>query len=263
MKKNTIYLGISVWMVLAGLQIANAQTPIANDQEPVQTKTETISLPSSELLAKPAAEQKIEAFKAGGTLINIPLPGTNLVEVGYDVREQMEVFVPPSNRLLCGYMQPSDIPLFMKGEENFVLSQYASIQIARQGEYQDCTIDNFNELVDYVKNSLGDELDSIIEESEDTLNSRMKSMDLTNISIDKPVQLGTLFSKTDAYSMGMISTYSDGKKSWTLVIATTFVRVRERLLFVYVFNTYENEETITMVRRLAEHWADAILAANK
>lgn len=210
-----------------------------------------------------AAQQKIEEFKAGGTLINIPQPSSDLVEVGYDVREQMEIFVPASNRLLCGYMKASDIPLFIKGDPNFVLAQYASIQVARVSEYQDCAISDFKELVDYLKGSFNNDIDSIIEESEAEFNNRLKSMDLSKISIDKPVDLGTLFSKPDIHSIGMLSTYSDGTKSWTLVIATTFIRVRERLLFVYVFNSYENEQTIVLTRTLAEEWADAILAANK
>lgn len=210
-----------------------------------------------------AAQQKIEEFKAGGTLINIPQPSSDLVEVGYDVREQMEIFVPASNRLLCGYMKASDIPLFIKGDPNFVLAQYASIQVARVSEYQDCAISDFKELVDYLKGSFNNDIDSIIEESEAEFNNRLKSMDLSKISIDKPVDLGTLFSKPDIHCIGMLSTYSDGTKSWTLVIATTFIRVRERLLFVYVFNSYENEQTIVLTRTLAEEWADAILAANK
>jgi hypothetical protein len=214
-------------------------------------------------LVNPASGQKTGEFKAGGTLINIPQPNNDLIEVGYDVREQMEIFVPASNRLLCAYMKASDIPLFMKGDQDFVLAQYTSVQVARVSEYQDCAISDFQELVDYLKGSFNNDMDSIIEESEAEFNNRLKSMDLSNISIDKPVDLGILFSKPDIHSIGMLSTYSDGTKNWTLVIATTFIRVRERLLFVYVFNSYENEQTIAMTRSLAEQWADAILAANK
>ncbi|MBU1087768.1 MAG: hypothetical protein KKD05_09680 [Candidatus Omnitrophica bacterium] len=215
------------------------------------------------LSANAQTENKLDSFKAGGTLINIPAPNAELVEVGYDVREQMEIFVPGSNRLLAGYMRASDIPLFVKGDENFVLDQYASIQVPRQGEYQDCAESDFKELVDYVKGSFSDDIDKIIQDSEAEFNQRMESMNLDKVSIDKPIQLGTLFSKPDAYSMGMISTYSNGTKSWTLIIVTTFIRVRERLLFVYLFSSYNNEQDIAPVRAKAEQWADAILAANK
>src|SRR5262245_51738908 len=36
----------------------------------------------------------VQSFKAGGTPIVIPSPATNMVEVGYDIREMMEAFVP-------------------------------------------------------------------------------------------------------------------------------------------------------------------------
>ncbi|MBU1043209.1 MAG: hypothetical protein KJ915_02285 [Candidatus Omnitrophica bacterium] len=244
MKKKLIALMIINFIIFSAIVLANAQTEIIDPQVKI-------------------SENKLESFKAGGTLINIPQPNAELVEVGYDVREMMEIFVPGSNRLLAGYMRASDIPLFVQGAEDFLLNQYASIQIARQGEYQDCKESDFKELVDYVQGSFEEDIDQIMKDSETEFNQKMKSMDLAKVNIDKPVQLGTLFSKPDAYSMGMISTYSNGTKSWTLIIATTFVRVRERLLFVYLFNTYNNEQDVSAVRATAEKWADAILAANK
>jgi len=210
-----------------------------------------------------ATEKKIETFKAGGTRLSIPEPSDAMVEVGYDVREMMEVFVPASNRLLSGYMSPNDIPKFTSGDENFVLNRYASIQVARRGEYQDCTDANFAELIEYVGGSFSDDIDGIMKDSESELNQRMESLELDKVTIDKPVQLGTLFSKKDAYSMGMISKYSNGTASWTLVISTTFVRVKKRLLFVYIFNTYNDEKDIETVTKLSEQWVDSILTANK
>ena len=268
MKKVAIYLSLIVFIVSGSLQIASAQPLTEKDKtvtanvERSKTDAETTST-SVETPTASAAALKVETFKAGGMPINIPQPCADLIEVGYDVREQMEIFVPASNRLLCGYMTPSDIPHFAKGENNFILSKYALVQVARLGEYQDYKANDFKDLVDYVKNSLGDDIGLITEESEAEFNSRMESMNLSKVSIGKPVQLGTFFSKPNAYSFGMISTTSDGENSWTMVIGTTFIRVRNRLLFVYLFAEYRDDETIAMVRKVSEKWADAILAANK
>ncbi len=260
-EKTGLYLSLILFMVSGSLQTANAQPLTAKD------KTPTANIEPSETAAKTpytsAAVPKIESFKAGGTPINIPAPCSDLIEVGYDVREQMEIFVPASNRLLCGYMKPIDIPRFVKGEKNLVLSKYASIQVPRRGEYQDFKTNDFNDLVGYLKNSLSDDMALITEESEAEFNNRMASMKLSKVSIDKPVQLGTLFSKPDAYSFGMISTTSVQGNSWTMVIGTTFLRVHNRLLFVYVFAEHKNEKSIAMVRKVSEEWAEAILAANK
>ncbi len=250
-KKTAICLTGLSFMFLTASASVYAQTSVA-EKATAQTKT----------IEQKTAGKKIEAFKAGGTLINIPEPSDEMVEVGYDVREMMEVFVPASNRLLSGYMRPNDIPKFTSGDENFVLSRYASIQVARRGEYQDCTDSDFSELVDYFESSFSEDIAGIMKDSESELNQRMESLELEKITIDKPVQLGTLFSRKDAYSMGMISKYSKGTDSWTLVICTTFVKVKNRLLFIYVFNTYNDEKDIVAVTKLSEQWIDSILAAN-
>ncbi|MCK4995053.1 MAG: hypothetical protein KAS13_08445 [Candidatus Omnitrophica bacterium] len=247
MRKVVICFLLVLVMITANLKMAIAQTSEAVIKAPQAL----------------AVTPEIESFKAGGTSIKIPTPDAELIEVGYDVREQMEIFVPGSNRLISGYMRSVDIPRFIKGEENFILPKYASIQVARQGEYHDLKLSDFNEVVAYIKDSLGDELAKITKESEPEFNSRMKSMDLNEISFDEPVQLGTFFSKDNAYSFGILTTNSDGKMTWTMVIGTTFIRVRERLLFVYMFANHKDDTTIAMVRKITEEWADAIIAANK
>lgn len=216
---------------------------------------------SAESIAQTEASSKIESFKAGGTSINIPAP-SELVEVGYDVREQMEIFISTTNRLLSAYMIPDEIPRFLKGDKDLVLSQSASVQVLRQNEYQDFKESDFNELVDYIKSSSSDELASIADETEAEFNRRMEALNLDKISIDEPIELGSFFSKPDAYSFGMISSSSDGKKTWKVVISTTFLRVKNRLLFTYFTSEYKDNDSIVKVQSKTEKWVDAILAAN-
>jgi len=232
MKKTALYLLLAMFMVSGSLQIATAEVP------------------------------EIESFKAGGISINIP-PPAGLIEVGYDVREQMEIFVNTTNRLLSAYMISDDIPRFVQGDKDLVLSRSACVQVLRQNEYQSYGTSDFNELVDYMKSSSNNDMASITEETEAEFNRRMESMNLGKMSITTPIELGTLFSKPDAYSFGMISTSSDGSKSWTIVVSTTFVRVRDRIILTYLTAEYKDDETIATVRKTSEEWADAILAVNK
>jgi len=175
----------------------------------------------------------------------------------------MEVFVIAQNRLLSAYMIPSEIPRFSQREENLILSKSAAIQVFRQGEYQDFKESDFNELVEYEKTDAGAELSSIASDTEAEMNRRLDSLNLDKVNITTPLELGAFFSKPNTYSFGMIVKYSDSGKSWTTVISTTYIRVRERLLFAYVTATYKDNETIAMVRKVSEDWADAILAANQ
>ena len=40
------------------------------------------------------------------------------------------------------------------------------------------------------------------------------------------------------------------------------LRVKERLIFAYLYRKYESAETVTLLRGQLERWADAILLAN-
>ena len=48
----------------------------------------------------------------------------------------------------------------------------------------------------------------------------------------------------------------------TMVVGTVQLRARNKVLFVYFYTVYENDQTPGQVRAASEQWADAILAAN-
>jgi hypothetical protein len=226
----------------------------------LQAQTENSGDLAPEL--SPESIGEVEAFKVGGIWIKIPLPGADLIEVGYDAREEMRTFIPDGNRLLCGYMRPDDIPLFLQVDPGLVLEQNATIQVIRNEEFNPCTTEDFNQLVAYAKTGIT-ENDLIAPASEAELNRRLKSVNLSKLSVENPIQLGTLFSKPDAYSTCMLTAYAGNNQNRTMVVVTTFIRVRERLLFVYLITIYKNEQTVVQAEQLSEHWAEAILAENK
>jgi hypothetical protein len=100
---------------------------------------------------------------------------------------------------------------------------------------------------------------------EEELNRRMKTLNLDDpkISFDKPVQLGSFFSKQDAFGLGMIMPVSSKGSTTTMVGGIILLRVKNRMLFAYLYATYKDQETVRWVRKTSEGWADAILAANK
>jgi hypothetical protein len=207
----------------------------------------------------------VESFKAGGTLIAIPPPIAEMREVGYDNREFMEVFVPTNNRLIAAFVMTKDLPKLTKGSDDLMMSKYAMVQVPRRGEYMDYRASDFKEMTDGAKKEFGDVMNSSMKEAEDEFNRRMKSLDLAEatVSLGKPIQLGCLFSKQDAYSFGMIMPLSMGGENMKMGMGGALMRVKQRLLFVYLYAEYKDEETVKWLRRATEDWADAILKANK
>jgi uncharacterized protein (TIGR02145 family) len=206
----------------------------------------------------------IETFKAGGTPIAIPAPAKDMVEVGYDNREFMEVFVPTDNRLLAAFVLTTDMPRLTKRSDELEMSRYAMVQVPRRGEYMDCGTSEFKEVTDGAKETFGDVVNSSMKDVEDEFNRRMKSLDLeeATVSLGKPIQLGCLFSKTDAYGFGMIVPVSMAGKTEKMSMGGALLRVKSRILFIYLYAEYRDEDTIKWLRKTTEEWADAILKAN-
>jgi hypothetical protein len=214
--------------------------------------------------AATAKATDVPSYKAGGTPIAIPPPASNLVETGEDNRAVMEVFVPDQNRLLAAFVLPGDLPRLKSGGDD-IFSKYSLVEVPRQGESMDLSAKDFKDLADSVGQQFSAVLDSSTKDVEEELNRRMKTLNLDDpkISFDKPVQLGSFFSKQDAYGLGMIMPVSSKGSTTTMVGGIILLRVKNRMLFAYLYATYKDQETVRWVRKTSEGWADAILAANK
>jgi hypothetical protein len=79
----------------------------------------------------------------------------------------------------------------------------------------------------------------------------------------QPTQLGCFFSKQDAYGFGMIIATSVGGKTMKTGVGGAILRVKKKLLFVYLNAEYKNEDTIKWLRKATEQWSDAVLQANQ
>jgi hypothetical protein len=92
---------------------------------------------------------------------------------------------------------------------------------------------------------------------------RLKSLGAGPVDVGHPEMLGGLFQKSDAAGFAMLLAFKQGERSVTMANGTAFVRVRQRLLFMYLFRKYESPDTVNWLRRNLEPWVDAILAKNK
>ncbi len=202
-------------------------------------------------------------YKAGGTPIVIPSPTTDLVEVGEEGRGVLEVAVPDSNRLIAGFLLAQDLSRLTKGSDTPVLTKYALVEVPRNGEYSDVSVSDFKEMIDGASQELGASMSSYFSSTEDEFNRRLKDLNVdATVSLGKPVQLGALFSKTDAFGFGLITQVTVGATSANMAMAAAIVRVKQRVIFAYLYAEYKNDDTVKWLRKACEDWADAILKAN-
>ena len=248
MKIRFIFYGLFSFLVLSLVATLLIVPPVLSAQDKNSISAQGADVP---------------AYRAGGTPIVIPPPTSDMVELGQDYRVVMEVLVPDQNRLLAAFVLPSDLAIIKSGGKNS-LSKYALAEVVRNGEFKDLSAKDYKELADSLEQQFGAVLDSSIREGEDELNRRSKALNLdTKISFDKQVQLGGFFSKQDAYGTGIIMPVTANGNTTKVVAGIIFLRVKNRLLFAYLYNVYKDQETVQWMRKATEEWADAILKANE
>jgi hypothetical protein len=174
------------------------------------------------------------------------------------------VAVPDSNRLIAAFLLTQDLPRLTKGSDNPVLTKYALVEVPRAGEYSDMEVSDFKEMTDSASQELGAAMNSSFSETEDEFNRRLKDLNVNaTVSLGKPVQLGALFAKTDAFGFGLITQVTVGSTSTDMAMAAAIIRVKKRVLFAYLYAEYKNDDTVKFLRKASEDWADAILKANQ
>jgi len=97
------------------------------------------------------------------------------------------------------------------------------------------------------------------------INRKLKTLNSSSaeLTLDKPVQLGTLFSKQDARGYGMLMSVSMNGQSKKVAMAMAVLRAQSRMLFLYTYTEFKDESSVQWVRTTSEHWADSILQGNK
>jgi len=207
-----------------------------------------------------------DTFRAGLKSFTIPAPSADLAETGSDYRVLLEPLVTNTNRLVAGFVSSDDLNL-LRTSTGTALSRYAMVQVARRAEFADISPDAFKQFVDKFGSQFGATIDATLKDQQDEVNRRIKDrvlgLSAKTVTLDKPLQLGAFFNKPDAASYGLVMPVSVDGNTKKVVVNTIVLRVRQRLLFLYLIEEYKDESSVQWVRTTGEHWTDAILAANK
>lgn len=185
-------------------------------------------------------------------------------EMGDDYRVVMEVFVPNQNRLVAAFVSPEDFALLKSGKLKS-LPRYALVEVPRTAEFMDLTPVAFKEVIDSTNKEMGSNLDADVKQYQVELNQRMKDLNLekAKVGLNKPIALGRFFSEQDAYGLGMMMPVKADGTTTRIVAGIVLLRIKNRLVFGYLYSVYKDEETLSWVRKSSEEWADAILKANR
>ena len=181
----------------------------------------------------------------------------------------MEVFVPDSNRMVAAFMPAAELKSYQEGNK-VGLARYALVEVSRKSESSEFSATDFQDVADsidkqYASSADSAAMDAQIKEAEAEINSKMKAADpnVASTTLDKPVILGRFFSKPDVYCFGMVLPVTSNDATASKMAAMMLMRVKNHMLFVYLYSEYKGDETVQWVRSTEERWAQAIFDANK
>lgn len=201
--------------------------------------------------------------KVGGLEVTAPAPA-DYSEVGDRLRTTLfEVMTPATNRLLAAYLPVKALAALEAGNTTGGLPFYAMLQVPRGAEYADCTPEAFDQAVRSIEGAIGAIDTAKTGELSSEMNLRLKSLGVGPVAVDRPEMLGGLFRKTDAAGFAMLMAMKQAEKTSSIAAGMAVLRVKQRVLFAYLYRRYESPETVRTLRTELEAWADAILAANR
>jgi hypothetical protein len=179
--------------------------------------------------------------------------------MGPDLRVLMEPLAPAKLRLIAAFMLPDN--LNQLPGTTAPLTKYALVEVPRAAEFQDVDETIFKTVVDGMSQQFSSgNLQSTMQTE---IDRHFADLGAGKLTVDKPTQLGTLFSKPNASGFAMLMPMALNDKTVTLVAATLAVRVRNRVLFGYLYTQYNDNTSVDGITKTSEAWVDAILKSNE
>ena len=215
------------------------------------------------LLSLPLIGQAPE-FKAGGVTLSLPGP-TNFEESGDRLRTTLfELLAPSTNRLLSAYVPVQTLAELNKGKVPTAgMNVYALVEVPRRAEYADCTPQVFESLLSGMESSMGKVASEKVGQVQEEMNIRLKSLGTKPVEFGHPEMLGGIFKKSDAGGFAMLLAVKQDTGSVTMAAGIAALRLKQRLIFAYLYRRYDSPETVALVSKDLETWTDALLAKNQ
>lgn len=217
-------------------------------------------------------QTKVYSVLLGDKVIALPPPeGFEEVTSQFEsMKVRFAAIEAPDADPLGGYLPARDCQL-LRGGQTPVFTYYAKVSILRVIRNEVHSVSAFAETIDYFRKntqSIFDPGSDYIEKTLKHVEQELTKLDSkeTKMAINETKNLGVIESRPNVYSVLMLMSLNfdiDGKQSQIPLLASlTFMRVKDRLLYVVAYRKYESKNDATILSQLSKKWNDIILAAN-
>lgn len=210
--------------------------------------------------------------EVGETSIVIPEPNgyENVGDSSPEMSQLAAALTPPTNRLLAVFASQEAVAEVLNGNTP-VLPRYMLVQSSRQIESVTVSRVQFTQLRDRTRQQQAVAIEQMtrsigpfLEDASGELSTRIGA-DL-NLAIGESVPLGVFLDRDDAIGFAMITENrisADGQEiSYPVVATTLLVNVKNKILFAYVYSSYEDADDVAWARATSRRWVEEIVGMN-
>lgn len=228
------------------------------------------------LLSASAAAQTrnadLSTFQLGNQVVTIPAP-EDFEEAASrfeGVRNRFTLTEAPGNDVLAVHLPHADCEKLRAGEFG-PFSFYTKISVRQAVRTTDYSAQRFASLVSEFRKNGSKILDVNSPTMKATLEKLGKNLSELNdqetqVDMSQPINLGEFDTRPNVYSVMLLVNIkmqsSEGELNTPIAGGLSYVRVKQRLLYVYTYRKYESKTDVEVLRDFTKKWIGQILAAN-
>jgi hypothetical protein len=220
-----------------------------------------------------APKAKPATFQLGAQVLTIPAPAgfEEAASQFEQIKTQFTLTEAPDNDMLAIYLPGADCEKLRAGEPA-PLNFYTKVSIRRGVREQDYSTDRFAQLVAAFRQNGTQILDvngPVMKAATERLDKSLTELNKqeTQVDLGQPVNLGEFDTRPDVYSvmllLNLTTTTADGQASVPILGGLSYIRVKQRLVYVYTYRRYESKADAAILRVFTTEWISKILAANR
>jgi len=219
-----------------------------------------------------ARQTEVTTFQLGNQMTVIPAPdgfeeAASQFELIKDHFSRTEV---PENDMLAVHLSRAECDKLRAGE-SATFNFYTKVSVRKGIRDQDYSAESFADLVALFRKTGSQVLDV----NSSTMKGAVQQLDKglseinkkeTKVALSQPVNLGEFDTRPNVYGvilmMNFTSKSGDSEVTVPLVAGLSYVRVKQRLIYVYTYRRYNSATDVEVLRDFTRQWLGKILAAN-
>lgn len=229
------------------------------------------------IVSTPAFAQKpktnVAVFQLGDQVTRIPAPaGFEEAASQFEkIKDHFSATEPPDNDLLAVHLPSADCDRLRAGEFG-PFNFNTKVSVRRAVRDQPYSAERFADLVAAFRKSGAQILDINSPAMKDAVKRLDKSLRELNqedaeIDLGQPINLGEFDTRPNVYSVMLVLNFKtksgDNEVSAPVLGGLSYVRVGQRMIYVYTYRKYKAEADVQILRDFTRKWIGEILAANR